>query len=83
LIKANHVFLDVRKPHEWAEGVWPGALMIELSELEAQIDKIPKDKYIHVYCGAGLRARMGMHIVRNANVLGVVITTVGIKVVSE
>lgn len=31
----DHVFLDVRKPHEWAEGVWPGALMIELSELEA------------------------------------------------
>lgn len=57
--------------------------MIELSELEAQINKIPKDKVIHVYCAAGLRARMGMHIVRNANVREVVITNVGIKVVSE
>jgi rhodanese-related sulfurtransferase len=58
-------------------------MMIELGDLEAEIDRVPKDKIIHVYCGAGTRARMGMHILRNANLREVVISTLGIRAVSE
>ena len=47
-------------------GFIKGAILITLPEIEGNIDKIPKDKKLHVYCKSGWRAKIAMSIlVRN------------------
>ncbi|CAD8167362.1 unnamed protein product [Paramecium pentaurelia] len=63
----DHVFVDVRGVVELREtGFVKGAIWIALPEIEGNIDKIPKDKKLHVYCKSGWRAKIAMSIlVRN------------------
>ncbi|CAD8183083.1 unnamed protein product [Paramecium pentaurelia] len=54
----NHVFIDCRNPVEFkTTGIIPGSLMIPLFQIENQLDLIPKDKTLHIYCRSGARAK--------------------------
>ncbi|CAK85846.1 unnamed protein product (macronuclear) [Paramecium tetraurelia] len=54
----NHVFIDCRNPPEFkTTGIVPGSLMIPLFQIENQLDLIPKDKTLHIYCRSGARAK--------------------------
>ncbi|MCB0024846.1 MAG: hypothetical protein KDD91_17545, partial [Caldilinea sp.] len=50
------LLIDVREESEYAEGHIPGAINIPLRTLTANLDKIPADKPVFVYCASGLRA---------------------------
>jgi rhodanese-related sulfurtransferase len=50
--------IDVREAGEYAEGHLPGAINIPLRTLAQNLDKIPVDKPVLVYCKSGLRAGM-------------------------
>ncbi|WP_457621467.1 rhodanese-like domain-containing protein [Persephonella sp.] len=54
--KDNVFILDVRTPQEYKEGHIPDSNLIPLDSLPNQIDKIPRDKKIIVYCRSGMRS---------------------------
>ena len=61
----NYVVIDVREPHEFAEGHVNGALNIPPAALMAgaeELDSIPKDANIIVYCRSGSRSNVASHI---------------------
>jgi rhodanese-related sulfurtransferase len=48
--------IDVRTTGEYEEGHIPGAVNIPLRSLAANLDKVPTDRQIYVYCASGFRA---------------------------
>lgn len=52
------VFLDVREPEEFTEGIIPGSILLPRGNLEVQVESIipDKDAPILVYCAAGVRS---------------------------
>ncbi|CAD8167358.1 unnamed protein product [Paramecium pentaurelia] len=61
----NHVFIDCRNPVEFkTTGIVPGSLMIPLFQIENQLDLIPKDKTLHIYCRSGARAKTAATILQ-------------------
>lgn len=48
--------IDVREPQEVANGTFKGALNLPVSSLEKNLDKLPDDKPIIFFCGAGARS---------------------------
>jgi len=50
------LLIDVREANEYAEGHIPGAINIPLRTLTQNLDKIPADQPVFVYCASGLRA---------------------------
>jgi rhodanese-related sulfurtransferase len=58
--RLNVALLDVRSPKEVAMGTLQGegALAIPLDEVEAQLDRLPRDKEIVAYCSNGIRSEM-------------------------
>ncbi|MFC1672699.1 rhodanese-like domain-containing protein [Pseudomonadota bacterium] len=60
------IFLDVRTPKEWSEGVIDGALLINLNELPKaeSIALLPQDRnaIIAVYCKSGHRSTMALSL---------------------
>ena len=48
--------IDVREVSEYEEGHIPGAVNIPLRTLAANLDKIPTDRQVYVYCKSGFRA---------------------------
>ncbi|NND85425.1 MAG: hypothetical protein HKN46_09785 [Acidimicrobiia bacterium] len=52
--------LDVRQPGEYEEGHIPGAVNIPLRELGENIDMIPTDRPVIIYCKSGWRAGIGV-----------------------
>jgi hydroxyacylglutathione hydrolase len=48
--------LDVREPHEWAEGVIDGALRVPQGQLRARAADIPADREIVTICAGGVRS---------------------------
>jgi len=52
-------------------------LTFGLAELEANLDKIPKDKAVHVYCKFGGRAKMGMSVLLRNGYTNLVVTEEG------
>lgn len=75
--------MDVRRPNEWIDGIYPGAICVELMHLEKEMEKVPKDKVVHAYCAAGARARMAAFILKRGGVRDVVVTTTGIRQACE
>lgn len=75
LLATNAVLIDVRNPDEVAEEAYnvPNKLNIPLSELEARLAEVPKDKQVVVACQRGgrsqkafdLLAKLGYHNVAN------------------
>lgn len=68
--------LDVRQPNEWQDGHMHRAMHISGGELPQQIDELPKDRPIAVYCGSGYRFSVAASLLQRAghphvfNVLG-------------
>ncbi|MDP2371067.1 rhodanese-like domain-containing protein [Rhodoferax sp.] len=48
--------IDVRDPKEFDTGSFKGAINMPVSTLEKNLDKLPKDKPIMFFCGAGARS---------------------------
>lgn len=57
-------FIDVRDPPEVATGTFKGALNMPVSTLEKNIDKLPTDKPIIFFCGAGSRSGEAFDMVK-------------------
>jgi hydroxyacylglutathione hydrolase/adenylyltransferase/sulfurtransferase len=58
--------IDVRRGYEWEEGHLPGARQIEVNDLTAQADSIPKDRTVAFYCRSGNRSGMAATAFREA-----------------
>ena len=52
--------IDVREIGEYEEGHIPGAINIPLRTLAANVDKIPTDTQVYIYCKSGFRAAQGL-----------------------
>ncbi len=58
-IDAGAVVIDVREEGEFAEGHVAGALHIPIRTLAANVDMVPSDVPVVVYCASGHRAAIG------------------------
>lgn len=69
------MLLDVRTHEEFENGTIPGASCIPLDELRDNLDKLPKDKEIYIFCQIGLRGYIASRILtqhgfKNKNLSG-------------
>lgn len=62
--KKTITLIDVRTPEEFATGAIEGAVNIPLDDMRAQLDRIPADKPVVLYCGVGLRGYLASNILR-------------------
>lgn len=60
------VLLDVRQANEWADGVVDGSELVFVADLPAQLDSLPRDEPVTVFCRTGHRASMAASILENA-----------------
>lgn len=66
------MLIDVREVDEYAAGHLPGAVNIPLRTLGANLDKIPTDRQVFIYCQSGYRAALAtsaMHMLGYDNVV--------------
>lgn len=61
-IGTNGVLIDVRSKKENLAGTIPNAINIPIDELRKNIDKLPKDKAIYLFCEVGLRGYLSQRI---------------------
>ncbi len=66
-IKKNDFLLDVREADEVSCGTIPGAVNIPLGSLRANLNKLPKDKEIIVFCKVGIRGYLAERYLREQN----------------
>jgi rhodanese-related sulfurtransferase len=64
LKETDLVLVDVREPSEYAAGRIDGAINIPLRTLAQNLDQIPKDKPVMLYCSSGYRTGMGVMTLR-------------------
>ena len=50
------VFVDVRRPDEYAESHIKGALFIPVDDVLARVDELPEDKKLLFICAQGVRS---------------------------
>ncbi|MEG5058580.1 rhodanese-like domain-containing protein [Microcoleus sp. A2-C5] len=74
IVKNDHASLiDVRQPSEYTSGHIPSAINIPLETLMANLDKIPRNHPVILYCTTGYRSAMGvmtLQMLGYANVRG-------------
>ena len=58
LIESGATLVDVRLDYEWEAGHIAGAQRIEMNDLVAAADSLPKDKPLVFYCRSGNRSSM-------------------------
>ncbi len=58
--------IDVRDPHEFAAGTFKGAVNMPVGTLDKSLDKLPRDKPIVFFCGAGGRSGEAHDVVKSA-----------------
>jgi rhodanese-related sulfurtransferase len=58
--------IDVRMDYEWEAGHLAGARHVEVNELTAGADSIPKDRPVIFYCRGGNRSGMAAQAFREA-----------------
>lgn len=63
---AGAAVIDVREPDEYEAGHIPGAINIPLRELGANVDQIPTDQPVFVYCQSGWRAALATGALHSA-----------------
>ncbi|OFY88005.1 MAG: CoA-disulfide reductase [Bacteroidetes bacterium RIFCSPLOWO2_12_FULL_35_15] len=61
-IDTNGVLIDVRSKKENLAGTIPKSINIPIDDLRKNIDKIPKDKAIYLFCEVGLRGYLSQRI---------------------
>lgn len=61
-----HTLVDVRTPEEFNAGYIPGAININLQELQQKLNRIPTDKPVIVYCRSGNRSAFAANILKQA-----------------
>ena len=61
LARAGRTVIDVRDPHEWAEGHVSGAILVPLGELPERIGELVSDRAtpLVLYCAVGARSLRG------------------------
>ena len=67
------VLVDVREPSEYWSGHIPNAINIPLRTLTHNLDRIPRDRPVVLYCSTGYRSAMGvmtLHLLGYENVQG-------------
>ena len=74
-LMADHqaLLVDVREPSEYGSGHIPGAINIPLRKLARNLNKIPSDRPVVLYCTTGYRSSMGvmtLHLLHYDNVRG-------------
>ena len=60
--KSGTLLLDVRTPEEFRMGHLPEAVNLEVDYLRENLNQLPKDKEIVIYCAIGLRAYIAYRI---------------------
>ena len=63
-IAAGAILIDVRETSEYEAGHIPGAVNVPLRTLTKNLDKIPTDMPVFVYCASGHRAGMALSSLR-------------------
>jgi len=63
---AEYCLLDVRQPAEYEQEHIPGAKLIPLNELPANLSRVNSGQRIIVYCRSGNRSRSGVGILNGA-----------------
>jgi rhodanese-related sulfurtransferase len=58
LTESGALLVDVRRPYEWEAGRIPGATHIEMNELTANAESVPRDQPVVFYCRTGNRSGM-------------------------
>lgn len=80
------VLVDVREPSEYRSGHIPEAINIPLRTLTHNLDKIPSDRPVVLYCSTGYRSAMGvmtLHLLNYDNVMGFPPSFAGWKTAGE
>ena len=62
--KSTITLIDVRTPVEFANGTIDGAINIPLDDMRRQLNRIPRDKPIVLFCGVGLRGYLASNILK-------------------
>ncbi len=75
--------LDVRTPEEYQIETIDGAINIEVDKIRDNINKIPKDKKVMIYCGVGLRGYVAARILRQHGYEEVYNLSGGLKVYKQ
>jgi rhodanese-related sulfurtransferase len=52
----ENVVIDVREPHEYADGHVPGASLVPLATVPEHVDGLPTDRPVYVVCAVGGRS---------------------------
>lgn len=63
---SDHVLIDVRTPGEFADGYIEGAINLNVETLESNLDQIPRDKPVVLYCRSGNRSAVAADILESA-----------------
>jgi len=66
-LKEGDFLLDVREEDEILCGTIPGSLNIPLGQVRDNLDKLPKDKEIIVFCKVGIRGYLAERYLREQN----------------
>ena len=61
-IEIDSILIDVRTKKEHRDGTIPNAINIPLDELRSNLNLIPKDKTIYVFCEVGQRGYLSQRI---------------------
>lgn len=86
LEKPQTLLVDVREPSEYRSGHIPDAINIPLRTLAHNLDKIPRDRSVVLYCSTGYRSAMGvmtLHLLGYENVKGFPPSFAGWKTAGE
>ncbi len=63
-VPAGALLIDVREPHEWAGGHIEGARHIPMRTIPQQLDSIPRDRDVVIYCQHGQRSAQVLDFMR-------------------
>jgi rhodanese-related sulfurtransferase len=73
MANSQPLLIDVREPSEYQSGHIPSAINIPLRTLSRNLNKIPSDHPVVLYCSTGYRSSMGvmtLHLLNYDNVKG-------------
>ena len=52
----SYIFIDVREPNEWEQGVIPGITKISIGNIEKHFSELNKDRNYIIVCRSGNRS---------------------------